>query len=71
MPSDCQCSTHVETKIVKEVLNNKEATRRLKRLEEEVAELKQKNASLTRRLRVAKVSKKQIVDDLKKKLSNL
>jgi len=68
MPSDCQCSSACETRIVTKVLNNKEATRRLERLEREVSELRQQNSLLNQKLKKANVSKKKIIADLKKHL---
>ncbi len=72
MPSDCQCSTACNTTVVKtEVLNNKKATQRLKRLELEVVKLKDANSRLKTRLRKADVSKKKIVDDLRARLNKI
>jgi hypothetical protein len=72
MPSDCQCSTNqVETRVVKEVLNNKQATARLRRLEKEVGALKEKNSRLEMRLRKANISKKKILSDLKSHLNKM
>ena len=70
MPSDCQCSA-CSTKIVKEVLNNKDATKRLRRLEKEVEELREKNKQLERRLKKVSISKRDIVRDLKKHLDKV
>jgi len=69
MPSDCQCSTAC-TQIVekKVVLNNKEATKKLRRLEDEVESLKRENATLKRKLTRATVNKKKLVSDLKRQL---
>lgn len=73
MPSDCQCSTacEVETRTITKVLNNKEATRLLRKLKEENAELKAQNALLKRSLENHKVSKKKIINKLKKQLDNM
>jgi hypothetical protein len=73
MPSDCQCATAVETRTVtiEKVLNNKQATRKMRRLEEEVAILRNENAGLKRRLQKASVSKERILKDLKSKLDRL
>lgn len=73
MPSDCQCSTACDTKVVKvkEVLNNKKATALLKKLEREVTDLKKKNSSLKTKLTRATTSKKGIIKDLKKHLDRV
>jgi cell division protein FtsB len=75
MPSDCQCSTACDvrtvTKTVTKVINNKEATRRIKRLEKEVKALKDENAVLKSRAKNRLVSKKKIVSDLKKHLDRI
>lgn len=72
MPSDCQCSSPVETitveKIVEKVIGNKQATRKILRLEEEVEALKNKNAGLKRRLRKATIHKKEVLKDLRSQL---
>lgn len=73
MPSDCQCSTCIETRtIIKEkVLNNKQATKKIELLKEEVEKLKSSNKSLKRRLHRAATNKETIVKDLKSKLDNM
>jgi len=71
MPSDCQCSSACETKIVTKVLNSKEATRKLERLEREVKKLRDDNANLERKLKRASVNKKKIVAELKKQLERI
>ena len=49
MPSDCQCSTpRIEYVDKIKVLNNKEATRKIARLEEQVKTLKSENSVLKR-----------------------
>jgi hypothetical protein len=70
MPSDCQCSNACQTEYIerKVVLGNKEATRKLRKLEREVEELKAQNSLLRRELKTAKISKKKIVGDLKRHL---
>lgn len=72
MPSDCQCSSPVETitveKIVEKVIGNKQATRKILRLEEEVEALKNKNAGLKRRLRKATIHKEEVLKDLRSQL---
>ncbi len=73
MPSDCQCSSacSTETITVEKVLNNKQATRKLRRLEEEVAILKDENTGLKRRLRKASINKEKILKDLKSNLDRI
>lgn len=71
MPSDCQCSAPVETITVEKVINNKQATRKILRLEEEVEVLKYENTSLKRRLRKASTNKEKILKDLKSKLDKI
>ena len=75
MPSDCQCSTACthHTEVVKEVkvLNNKEATRKIKKLEKEVEELRMENARLATEAKKNKMTKKKLVDQLEKKLREL
>lgn len=75
MPSDCQCSTACtrHTEVVKEVkvLNNKEATRKIKKLEKEVEELRMANARLATEAKKNKMTKKKLVDQLEKKLREL
>ena len=72
MPSDCQCSTacDVQTKYVhvEKVLNNKQATEKLKKLENEVKSLKMKNNRLKIKLNKATVNKNTIVKKLKRQL---
>jgi len=71
MPSDCQCSTACDCGVVTKVINNKEATKRLKRLEKEVEDLKEENIDLKRRLKRANINKKKIVNDLKNRLDRM
>lgn len=71
MPSDCQCSTACETVIKTKVISNREATRRLKRLEDEVANLKGENIRLKTRLKRTDISKKEIIADLKNHLNKI
>jgi len=71
MPSDCQCSTACETRIVTKVLNNKQATRRLERLEKEVKKLRLENVTLKTKLSKASVKKKDLVSKLKKQLDRV
>ena len=71
MPSDCQCSTACETRIVTKVLNNKQATRRLERLEKEVKKLRSENVTLKTKLSKASVKKKDLVSKLKKQLDRV
>ncbi len=71
MPSDCQCSTHTEPVVVEKVLNNKQATRKMRRLEEEVEILKYENSSLKQRLRKASINKEKILKELRSKLDRL
>ncbi len=73
MPSDCQCSTSVETKTVtvEKVIGNKRATRKILRLEEEVEILKDENVRLKRRLQKATVNKEGILKELKSKLDKI
>ena len=74
MPSgDCQqCSTPNEVIVTKmKVINNKEATRRLRKLEAEVEELKASNSSLKYRLTKATKKKKDIVKELTKHLNGV
>ncbi|HEC66271.1 hypothetical protein LCGC14_1339200 [marine sediment metagenome] len=72
MPSDCQCSTSsVETITVEKVLNNKQATRKLRRLEREVEALENENTGLKRRLRKASINKEKILKDLRSKLDKI
>lgn len=73
MPSDCQCSTacDVQTKYVHKVLNNKQATEKLKKLEIEVKNLKMKNNILKIKLNRATVNKNTIVKKLKQQLDKV
>ena len=73
MPSDCQCSscTQTEVRTVTKVLNNKQASVRLKRLEEEVKQLKASNSTLKSQLSRAKTSKKTLVKKLKDRLDSI
>lgn len=71
MPSDCDCSHHTETITVEKVIGNKQATRKIQRLEEEVERLKYKNSSLRQRLQKASISKGKILKELKSKLDRL
>lgn len=73
MPSDCQCSTACDTKVVKvkEVLNNKKATALLRKLEKEVEALKNENSRLESRLSRGALSKKDIIKSLKKHLDKV
>jgi len=72
VPSDCQCSSacHTEVRTEVKVLNNKQATTRIQRLEREVEKLVSENSHLKRRLRKAKISKKGIIEDLKAQLDS-
>lgn len=72
-PSDCQCSTACDTKVVKvkEVLNNKKATALLRKLEKEVEALKNENSRLESRLSRGALSKKSIIKSLKKHLDKV
>ena len=71
MPSDCQCSTACDVRVETKVLNNKQATRKLKELEAEVTALEEENQTLKRRLRKARVSKKSLVKKLKNHLDGI
>lgn len=73
MPSDCQCSTacDVQTKYVEKVLNNKQATEKLKKLEIEVRNLKTENNRLKTRLNKATVNKNTIIKKLKQQLDEI
>lgn len=73
MPSDCQCSTPcgVQTKYVEKVLNNKQATEKLKKLEIEIKNLKMENNRLKIRLNKATVNKNIIVKKLKQQLDKV
>ncbi len=72
MPSDCQCSTPRTEYVDRiKVLNNKDATRRIARLEEQVKALKSENAVLKRKANRKLKSKKQIISDLKKQLDRI
>ncbi len=73
MPSDCQCSSacSTETITVEKVIGNKQATRKILRLEEEVEILKYKNSSLRQRLRKASINKEKILKELRSKLDRL
>ena len=71
MPSDCQCSTHVEVvqRTRTKVIGSKEATRRIRKLEAEVEKLKEENTRLKRLEKVA--TKKELIDKIKKQLDRL
>jgi hypothetical protein len=70
MPSDCQCSSPHE--IIREVvLSDKEATRRLDRLEKEVEALRNENAILSRDLKGALKTREEMIEELRRKLNNL
>ena len=71
MPSDCQCSTHVETRTVTKVLNSRAAGKKIDRLETEVELLKNEIGVLRKRLRRANVSKGKLIEDLKRHLDNI
>lgn len=73
MPSDCQCSAacHTEIRTEVKVLNNKQATTRIKRLEREVKELIRKNSHLRQRLGRAEIKREKIVSDLKSQLDSI
>lgn len=73
MPSDCQCSTayDVQIKYVDKVLNNKQATEKLKKLENEVKNLKTKNNRLKTRLNKITVNKHIIIKKLKQQLDEI
>jgi len=71
MPSDCQCATACETKTVTKVLNNKQATARLRKLEREVKDLKKENSGLKARLTKATAKKRSIVKSLKNHLDRM
>ena len=73
MPSDCQCSgaCTTEIKTVTKVLNNKEASKRLEKLEREVKVLKSSNSTLKSQLSRAKTSKKTLVKKLKDRLDSI
>lgn len=71
MPSDCQCATACETKVVTKVLNNREATKKLNALKEEVKRLKLENTKLASRLSKARISKREIISRLKKQLDKV
>jgi hypothetical protein len=72
MPSDCQCSNacDCQTIVKTKVLNNKEATRKIARLEEEVALLKYENDRLKRASK-RRLPKKELVNKLKKMLDEI
>lgn len=73
MPSDCQCSNACacETKIIKEVLNDREATRKLRQLEREVKTLREENRNIKARLKKKAISKKSLVKKLKDQLDRM
>jgi cell shape-determining protein MreC len=73
MPSDCQCSTDIERVVerVTKVIGNKEATRRLRKLEEENEWLKSENARLKRLANKKAASKKDLIRRLKKQLDDI
>lgn len=72
MPSDCQCGSACDCTIVKkEVIGNKEATRRLKKLEDEVKELKSENRQLKAKLEKKTKTRGQIIKELKRHLDNV
>jgi len=72
MPSDCQCSTpSVEYVDRIKVLNNKQATRKIARLEKEVEALRSENAILKRKARSKTLTKKKLVGDLKRHLDRI
>lgn len=73
MPSDCQCSTacDVQTKYVEKVLNDKQATEKLKKLKIEIKNLKIENSKLKSRLSKATVNKDIIVKKLKQQLDRV
>ena len=73
MPSDCQCSSAcgvVEKEVVK-VLNDKQATRRIRELEEEVERLLADNSLLSKKLRRESTSKKDLIKKLKDGLDRI
>lgn len=70
MPSDCQCSACVTERLV-EVIGNKEASKRIRDLEREVAKMRAENVSLKSDLEKATVNKKKLVNRLKKQLDNM
>lgn len=69
MPSDCQCSSSVVIREV--VLNDREATLRLQRLEKEVKRLRIENARLDKDLKRASKTKEEILKELKGKLDTI
>lgn len=73
MPSDCQCSVAcaVEVREIVKVINNKEATKKLSKLEKEVKTLKSQNSELKFRLERATVNKDQLIKKIKSKLNSI
>ena len=71
MPSDCQCSSSVEVVERTKVIGNKEATRRLRKLEVENEKLKAENARLKRLANKKAATKEALVKKLKRQLDNL
>ena len=65
MPSDCQCSS---SSVEVRVIDNKEATKRLKKLEEENKQLRSDNSYLKTSLKKASKSKGLIIEELKQVL---
>lgn len=73
MPSDCQCSSacHTETREITKVINSKEGTKRIARLERELEKLVEENSDLRRRLRKSTVNKKHLIDKIKSGLDTI
>lgn len=72
MPSDCQCSTPQEIIVERKVvLNNKQATARLRKLEKEVKALRRENSGLKTRLTKATAKKADIIKSLKSHLNRV
>lgn len=71
MPSDCQCSTYTEIVYRDKIINNKEGTKKLRALQEEVEELRKQNALLYSELKRYRTNKDKLKQQLKAKLDKL